>query len=292
MKNTILVTGSSGFVGAHFCQGQEVIRFETDLLDRQATLNFCKEIRPTCVIHLAGQSFVPDSLDDPRRTYQINFWGTYNLLEALKLSEFKGRFLYIGSSHVYGSVKKLPILEESSLLPNTPYGASKMAAEGVCCQFSQTGPFEVIIARPFNQIGPGQSSRFAISSFAKQVVEYKKKKRSSLSLGNLDVKRDLTDVRDAVVAYRLLLEKGKNGEIYNVCSGREISLKEVLDALIVRAGLSEVPIEKSENISRRREIKNFYGSYEKLQSQTKWKPKIPLEQTLNDLYEEWEAKII
>src|SRR5262249_48752052 len=148
------------------------------------------------VIHLAAQSFVPASFAHPLETYEINFLGTYSLLEALKAAGFKGRFLFVGSGDAYGVVRPedLPIGEEHPLRPRSPYAVSKAAAEALCYQWSRSESFEIVMTRSFNHIGPGQSDRFVVSDFARQVVEIRKgQRRPQISTGDIEVTRDFTD---------------------------------------------------------------------------------------------------
>ncbi|MHB1664732.1 MAG: GDP-mannose 4,6-dehydratase [bacterium] len=165
------------------------------------------------VIHLAAQSFVPESFKNPLETFDVNFTGTYNLFSALKEYGFHGKILYISSGDIYGLVSedKLPITEDYPLKPRNPYAVSKVAAEALCYQWSITEDIEIVIARPFNHIGPNQSERFAVSSFAKQIAEIELGLRKPvLNTGNIDITRDFLDVRDVAGAYKLLLEKGMN----------------------------------------------------------------------------------
>src|SRR4051812_7331317 len=209
----ILVTGSSGFVGQHFARMARIAPLEingkfVDLLDAQGVQAAVAATRPDAVVHLAAQSFVPESLRDPLQTYRVNFIGTHNLLSALKATGFSGRVLYVSSAEVYGAVpdSELPVGENHPLKPLNPYSVSKIAAEALCYQWSHTEQFEVVVARPFNHIGPGQSERFAISDFAKQIVEIKRgHKEPIFHVGDIDVMRDFTDVRDVIRAYIALL---------------------------------------------------------------------------------------
>ena len=165
------------------------------------------------VIHLAAQSFVPESFKNPLETFDVNFTGTYNLFSALKEYGFHGKILYISSGDIYGLVSedKLPITEDYPLKPRNPYAVSKVAAEALCYQWSIAEDIEILIARPFNHIGPNQSERFAVSSFAKQIAEIELGLRKPvLNTGNIDITRDFLDVRDVADAYKLLLEKGMN----------------------------------------------------------------------------------
>ena len=245
--------------------------------------------RPNAAIHLAGKAFVPDSFSNPRATFDANFTGTLNLLEALAESGFQGRFLYIGSGDVYGLVEEhtLPIRETQPLRPRNPYAVSKVAAEALCYQWSQTGPFEVVMARPFNHIGPGQSERFAISDFAKQIAEIKLGRRPpKLAAGDIDVTRDFTDVRDVVRAYLLLLDKGRGGEAYNVCSGIEHRLRDLIDQLVDVAGV-RIQITADPKRLRRAEQQRICGSHAKLHEATGWQPKIGIHQSVYDILGNW-----
>src|SRR5207302_554158 len=191
--------------------------------DRDEVLRAVKILRPRAVIHLAAHSWVPQSFKEPMETYDVNFVGTFNLLSALQKTGFHGRFLFVSSSDIYGQVspEALPITEEHPSKPRSPYAVSKVAAEALCSQWSQTETdIEIVVARPFVHIGPGQSDRFVISNFARQIIEIKRTRREALvEVGDIDVTRDFTDVRDVVRAYELLLARGVPGEVYNICSG-------------------------------------------------------------------------
>lgn len=288
---TILVTGASGFVGRHFCSFANAIplsepKNRVDITDYNALYKRCKQIKADYVIHLAGQSFVPDSLANPTKTYEVNFCGTLRLLEALKATNFRGRFLFIGSSHVYGNVKEtaLPITENHPLIPSTPYAISKIAAEKICYLWSKEAPFEIILCRPFNLIGPGQSSQFVLPNFAKQIIRIQQNSQKTLKVGNIDIERDFTDVRDAIKAYFLLLQNGKNGHVYNVCSAKATPLREMINQLVKISGLSHFIFEEDEQKIRKDEMKTCVGSFDKLYKETNWQPSISLTQTLKDLF--------
>lgn len=295
----IILTGSTGFVGRHFQNIQPIVSLHDennniiDLRDCSALEKYFQRINPDAVIHLAAQSFVPQSFKDPIETYSINFFGTLNLLQALKNINFAGRFLYVGSGDVYGAIDPvdLPIAEITPLKPRSPYAVSKVSAEALCYQWSQTENFEIVLARPFNQIGPGQSSHFAISNFAKQLIEIKAGMRPSyLEVGNLDVSRDFTDVRDAVRAYLLLLKEGKNGEIYNICSNREVTLKTILQQLLNMVGLTDdqLTIIQMGDRARKNEQQRVWGDASKIYNAVNWKPEISLQQSLKDIVHYWE----
>src|SRR5437867_674679 len=215
----LLLTGSDGFVGSFLkCHGSCVPLADedgnVDLRDANRLRRAVAHIAPDAVIHLAAQSFVPESFAHPRETYEINFFGTLNLLDALKAAGFTGRLLFVGSGDCYGVVApaELPIDEAQPLRPRSPYAVSEAAAEALCYQWSQSEPFAIVMTRSFNHIGPGQSERFVVSDFARQLVEIRKGLRSPLiRTGDIDVTRDFTDVRDVVQAYLLLLERGTRG---------------------------------------------------------------------------------
>lgn len=300
----LLVTGWDGFVGStvrdmlkHRAEtdGFEVVipREPMELLDKATLERAIVETRPDCVLHLAAQSFVPSSVSDPRATYEVNFYGTLNLLEALRACDFKGRMLYVGSGEVYGWVEPeaLPVVETQPLCPRNPYAVSKAAAELLCYQWTQAHGFDIVMARPFNHIGPGQAERFVVSDFARQVIEIKLGLREPLvKVGSIDVKRDFTDVRDVVRAYLLILQQGKAGAVYNVCSGREQSVRGMLERLIFIAG-GACEIVQDEKRMRPTEHKRMYGSYAKLNQQTGWRPSIEFDQSLRDVLSHWEGRL-
>lgn len=295
----VLLTGATGFVGNYVQQETPCVPLtegETpiDLKNSSALVRVVRVVNPDAVIHLAAQSFVPESIQNPLHTYEVNFLGTLNLLAALKENGFRGRMLYVGSSDTYGLVDSasLPVVEDSPLRPRNPYAVSKVAAEALCYQWSQTGSFEVVMVRPFNHIGPGQSERFVISDFARQVVEIKGGLRPSLiRVGDIDVTRDFTDVRDVVRAYALLLERGGNGEVYNVCSGKERSVLSVLESLLRLAGVEAEIVQDAERL-RKSEQRRVFGSFAKLHEATGWQPEIPFEQSLKDILTDWEKKLL
>jgi len=295
----ILVTGRSGFVG-HYVEKRFPntipLRDEAgaiDLREFERLRDYVSKVNPEKVIHLAAQAFVPRSFEEPKETFEINLMGTLNLLMALEAINFQGRFLYVGSGDIYGVVpeKELPIVENRLLAPRSPYAVSKMAAEGLCYQWSQTADFEIVMARPFNHIGAGQDSRFVVSSFAKQIAEIKLGLREPvIHVGNLHVTRDFTDVRDVVEAFALLLEKGGNGEVYNICSGKEYELKEVFTLLLDIASVEALVKVDAERL-RKNEHCRVCGSFEKIYRMTGWTAKNSLKESLTALYQYWEKAI-
>lgn len=296
----ILVSGYSGFVGSHLCLRNGIVLLKdeegqkVDVNNKQALKKSLSALQFDYVIHLAAQSFVPASFEDPSGTFQTNFFGTLNFLEALSEINFKGRFLYVGSSDCYGIVKDsdLPIKESFVLSPQNPYSASKTAAEALCLDFAKTASFEIIAARPFNHIGPGQDAKFSVSNFAKQVIEVKLGiKKPLIEVGDLTVTRDFLDVQDVIDAYFALLKNGYNQQVYNICSSTERSLKSILEDLMkLRAVKAEIGVITGR--LRKFEQNHICGSYEKINKDTSWCPKIPFENTLESILEYWENKIL
>jgi GDP-4-dehydro-6-deoxy-D-mannose reductase len=297
---TLLVTGASGFVGRTLLgmTGRGGIgpfariiplTDAVDLRKPEALRDALAGQAPDAVIHLAAISFVPDSIARPRETYDVNLHGTINLLEALAERGFRGAFLYVGSGDVYGAVpvEGLPISESRLPRPRNPYSASKLAAEAYCTQLGQRSPIRMLIARPFNHIGPGQSERFAVAGFAKQIAEIKQGRRApAIEVGNVDVTRDFSDVRDVVRAYLKLLESGVAGEAYNVCSGIERNVGDVLRQMLALAGVSATVTSVADKLRPNEQTRHF-GSNRKLCEDTGWAPSVPFEQSLCDLLDSW-----
>ena len=291
----LLLTGANGFVGRYVQAAMPCVPLPNglDLRDRAALTAAVAAIRPDAVLHLAAQSFVPASFENPRETFDINLTGTLNLLDALQAVEFRGRMLFVGSGDTYGQVAEaaLPVREDHPLRPRNPYAVSKVAAEALCYQWSQTSGFEIVMVRPFNHIGPGQSPRFVLSDFARQVMEIRMGRRASvLQVGDIDVTRDFTDVRDVVRAYGLLLERGRNGEVYNVCSGREYRIRDLLQQLIALAGVAAA-IEQDPARLRRAEQRRMVASFAALHRDTGWQPAISMEESLQDVLNDWEKPL-
>jgi GDP-4-dehydro-6-deoxy-D-mannose reductase len=297
---TILVTGASGFVGrtllAMGARGElpgvrlDGMADEVDLRDPAAVRRRLDKASPDAVIHLAAISFVPESFERPHETYAVNLHGTMNLLEPLAAAGFAGAFLYVSSGDVYGAVppSALPVTEERLPRPRNPYAASKLAAEAFCYQVSQTSRMRVLIARPFNHIGPGQSDRFFLPAMARQIMQIKQGRRTpAIEAGNIDVTRDFSDVRDVVRAYLALLEKGTSGEAYNVCSSVERNVGEVLLRMLELAGVKASVTRVHERV-RPNEQTRHCGCNRKLCEDTGWRPSVPFEQSLRDLLESWQ----
>jgi GDP-4-dehydro-6-deoxy-D-mannose reductase len=251
------------------------------------------DLQPECVLHLAGLTSVGDSFKDAEGYFDVNVHGTWNLLRALRDSRFAGRMLFVSSGDCYGAVspERLPVGESEPLRPRNPYAVSKAAAEALCYQWSQTSAFDVVTARPFNHVGPGQDARFAVASFARQVALIRDGPATrSIVTGNLDVTRDLTDVRDVVLAYFALLESGVNGHTYNVGSGRETSMSDVLAMLIRIAGV-DVDVRQDPARMRADEQRRAVADVGKIHRDTGWSATTPLATTLADTLDDWSKRI-
>lgn len=294
----ILVTGDQGFVGSHFLKsvggtGLSEICDNPNLLEIEPIIAAIKEFSPDHIVHLAALTSVPQSFADPLATYNINFIATHNLLHGLKTIGFAGRLLFVGSGDMYGRVEavQMPITEAQPLRPRSPYTVSKVAAEALCYYWSQIEPLQIVLARPFNHIGPGQDTRFVIADFAKQLVEVSLGRRSPvIEVGDIDVRRDFTDVRDVVRAYGLLLEHGQNGEVYNICSGQSRSVR---DALNFMAEILDIQVEIKVDPQRLRanEHRAVWGSNQKLVSQLGWAPTISFDDSLTAVVRYWQDRL-
>jgi GDP-4-dehydro-6-deoxy-D-mannose reductase len=299
ISSDILITGDTGFVGRHAiaswptAYGLSSLNAGTDIRDKEALLKCLRQRPPSTVLHLAALSFVPDSFRSPETTFEVNFLGTLRLLEALAETGFVGRFLFVGTGDAYGTVapEALPIREFLPLRPRNPYSVSKAAAEALCYQWSQTGPFEIVMARPFNHLGPGQATTFVISNFARQLVEISRGRREPvLRTGNLDVTRDFTDVSDVLEAYARLLRSGHPGEAYNICSSVERSIRSLLDKLIEVSGVA-VKVTTDASRFRPAEQLRVCGNHDKLTQHTGWRPEKSIDETLMNIFSYWEHQI-
>lgn len=299
-----LVTGAGGFVGRHLVEtlrrdGAEVVACggphdsdeyrRIDVADMESLRSALDAGRPDVVFHLAAQTFVPESLQTPLEIYEINALGSARLAQAVR--EFAAgasapRIVFASSAEVYGAREpsEYPLHETLNLRPVTPYGASKAAAEAILLASARSFSLDVVIGRFFNTIGPGQSERFVVASLAAQLAGIAAGGPAELHVGNLSAARDFIDVRDAVAAYTALARDGESGEVYNVCSGAAVSIRDVLRELIA---IARVPVAVREDPARMRsaEIPLSVGDPGKLRARTGWTPKIPLPRSLRDVYE-------
>lgn len=305
----VVVTGANGFVGRHLVKelashGLNVIGLAGSSDNKQFIQGYCEVIEINLlnraglkaisfkqvdqVIHLAGLASVGPSFNKPGEYLNTNAGMQINLFEEAIAQDTRPGFLIISSGSLYDPHDKLPLTETSSVVPSSPYAVSKLVQEQFAAYYSNRG-FNCVVARPFNHIGPGQSLGFIVPDLVSQVVNGGKDRHKKVLVGNLESKRDYTDVRDIARAYRLLAEKGKPGNIYNVCSGVAISGNELLEKITKQSG-SKVEMVKDQALIRPSDNPIIYGSHKKLTKDTGWEPKIKLEQTLADVLEEWKKK--
>ena len=272
----VLVTGAAGFVGRHLRPelAEAFVAYEGDVLDPDA---LAAAVRGAdAVVHLAAASSVGGSFGETAEVWRTNVLGTVNVVEAIRAEAPAARLLLASSGDVYGRAELVPTPEEAPLAPVSPYAASKAAAELACLGV------DAVIARAFPHTGPGQDERFAVGSWTAQLARLRAEGGGTLRVGDLDVERDLTDVRDVCRAYRLLLSAPAG--TYNVCSGRAVRLGRVVELLVEAAGVP-VTVERDDARLRPAEVPVLAGDPAKLRAATGWEPRIPLEQTLADALE-------
>ncbi|MDR7067982.1 GDP-4-dehydro-6-deoxy-D-mannose reductase [Pseudoxanthomonas japonensis] len=291
----ILVTGAGGFVGRYvldaitqggFGDAEAIVpASDWDIRSLESTRNVVAEAAPHAVVHLAAQSFVPKSFEDPAETLAVNVGGTANLIKTLQEQGFGGRFLYISSGDIYGVVAEadLPVTENIQPQPRNPYAVSKWAAEQLCLQARRTHGLDCIIARPFNHVGPGQSDRFVLPSLASQIAEIEAGRRAPLiEVGDIDSTRDFLDVRDVVAAYAALLLAGTPGATYVVASGSERSVRELLQLMLAHTDAKpEIRVDPAR--MRPSEQKRMLADSRRLREDTDWRPSLSLETTVLNL---------
>jgi GDP-4-dehydro-6-deoxy-D-mannose reductase len=257
-----------------------------DLLDGPATRAAIAAARPDVVYHLAAHAHVGESWRDPARTLQDNVAMTLNVLEAVRAEAPDATVVAVASGEVYGPPERLPIEETAPLRPQNPYAVSKASADLLAGFYADAHGLRVIRARAFNHAGPGQAPIYAIAAFAKQVAEAAGEPVRIVT-GAADTRRDYTDVRDVVRAYRLLAERAEPG-VYNVCSGRTASARELLALLAEAAGVRLEHV-VDEALVRPHEVRELRGSNDALRAATGWEPGIPLERTVSETLAWWRA---
>lgn len=296
-----LVTGATGFAGSHLCSlleesGDEVTAVSrslgVDLGDAGATRTAVTEARPEVVFHLAAQAHVGHSWEDPLGTLAGNLTSTVNLLEAVRAAAPGAVVVVAVSGEVYGPPDYVPTDEAHALRPQNPYAVSKAATDLVARFYFDAHGLRTIRARAFNHSGPGQEPTYAIASFCRQLAAGLVAGDSPIRIvtGNPDTRRDYTDVRDVVRAYRALAERGESGEAYNICSGRTASAAELVAAL---AETVDVPVEHVVDpaLVRAHEVMEVHGAFDKLRGATGWVPTIPLATTLSDSVSWWREQL-
>ena len=296
----VLVTGSEGFVGSVLLpelrrHGHDVIGWQSsrhpagvDVRDPEEVRRRLAEARPDAVVHLAGITHLPKVLSDPANALAVNVNGTLNVLDAIRREAPKARVLLISSAAVYGSPKPdlLPLDEMAPLLAEHPYGVQKIAVECLGDRFRDDFGLNVVIARPFNHLGPGQEPRFAASWFAVQIARVEAGLTSPiLRVGNLEPKRDLLDVRDVVRAYLLLIEPAAPQGVFNIARGESTRIGWVLDWFLERCTVP-VTVESDQSLFRPMDAPDLRGSNRRLREATGFIPAIPLADTLEAILED------
>jgi GDP-4-dehydro-6-deoxy-D-mannose reductase len=278
----VLVTGANGFVGGHLMRelAEAGVASRADVLDAEAIRGELQAVGPRAVVHLAGLSSVSESWNNAAPIWGTNVLGTVHVLEAVQALAPDARVLVISSGEVYGNAGTIPTPEDAAIAPRSPYAATKAAAELAAAQ-AALADLDVVVARPFPHVGPGQDERFAVGSWTQQLARLEAEGSGTLLVGDLSAKRDLIDVRDVCRAYHLLLDRDVAAGTYNIASGRMIGLREVVELLVELAAL---PVEIVQDEARLRpvEIPELSGDASKLRAATGWEPVIPLEQTLAD----------
>ena len=313
----ILITGFTGFVSVHFLNllnetepGSEVLGIDKnppdfdlknypsinitfrdiDLLNRQMVNETLIAFKPEYILHLASVSSVAQSWHTPLDSFVNNTNIFLNLVEQVRINKIRCRILSVGSSEEYGEVSEneLPLTEENILKPLSPYAVARVSQEMLSKIYADGFGLDIIITRSFNHIGPGQKENFVISSFARQLVQFTGKNETNHTLitGNTSITRDFVDVRDVVKAYYLLLKKGRKGEVYNICSGKGIILKEIIFKMSVILTLM-IEIKVNPDLIRPNENKRIIGSFDKLHRELGWQPEITLDRSLEDIIEYW-----
>lgn len=315
----VLITGITGFAGSHlaeYCLGRsdvevfgtarwrsrmdnvqhitdQITLLDCDLKDSVAVRHCLLEVRPDYIFHLAAQSFVPTSWKAPVETMTTNIVGQINIFEAMRELKLESRVQLACSSEEYGMVyeDEIPIKETNPLRPLSPYGVSKVAQDLLGYQYHESYGLFTIRTRGFNHTGPRRGDVFVSSNFARQIAMIEKKKQEPvLQVGNLEARRDFTDVRDMIRGYWLALEKGEPGEVYNIGSGTDVTIQKMLDILLGFSSI-EIKVEQVADRMRPSDVEVLCADNTKFCSMSGWKPEIPFEKTLEDLLDYWRERV-
>jgi GDP-4-dehydro-6-deoxy-D-mannose reductase len=309
-RTTVLVTGAAGFAGSHLLDllGGDNARvvalrkpgvgadtqaafpavewMEIELLDRDAMRRVVGALAPEVVYHLAGAPHVGQSWQAATDTLAVNVIGTHTLFEALRLEGLKSRVVVPSSAYVYRPASRA-LAEDDPIEANNPYAISKIATELAVVRAARVDGIQAVVARSFNHIGPRQDPSFFASGVARQVALIEAGRLEPvIHVGNLESRRDFTDVRDTVRAYRALAEHGVPGRAYNVCSGRAYRMRELLDGIVERARVT-VTVQQDPDRLRPSDTPLLLGDPSLIRRTTGWEPRMPIEQTLHDLLEYW-----
>ncbi len=313
-----LITGIAGFAGGHLAgslvrEGWEVagverhgavldhpvflrerVRVEEcDILAARELGRVIGKFQPEAIFHLAGTTHIPMAQSDPQLAFDTNIKGTLNLLEAAAERAPRTRMILVSSAEVYGKARpeEMPLTEDHPLRPSSIYGLTKLCAEETARYYCRNRGLDTVILRPFNHIGPGQRPRFVAASFALQIARIERGGRPPvLEVGNLEPARDFTDVRDMVRGYRLAAEKCPAGGVYNVCSGRALRVREILERLI---GLSDRAIEvrTAAGRARKSDVPIFQGDHTRFADATGWRPEYGIDDTLQVILDYWRQRV-
>lgn len=293
-----LITGSYGFVGTHLSKllledGWQVegfnLRDGQDIRNFEFMRNALDVSRPTHIFHLAAQAFVPESIANPHRAFEVNTLGSLNLLEAVKQLGIKTKILLAGTSEEFGDTSAVeePITEMSLPHPLSPYAISKLAMDHLGRLYAHYG-LDVVVTRAYNHAGPGRGEMYAESAFAKQIVEVELGRRKIVEHGNLESVRNYTDVRDIVRAYKLAIELPS--DVYSICSDSNVTMQSLMNSLVKQAKC-RVKTQVNPNLYRAGDFSFKTPSCEKFKDLTGWEAEIPLRQTMNDILTDWREKL-
>lgn len=280
-------------------QNKDSFKFEyiqADLTDKNRVNEVISFFKPDRIYHLAAQASVKHSWANPVETFQTNVFGGINLLEALKRFCPGAKLLIACTAEEYGEVKdgnSDAIGEDFKINPSNPYAISKAALDFFASTYQKINNMNIYISRSFNHTGPGQSENFVTSDFARQISEIEKGLRQPvLHVGNIDVYRDFLDVRDVVRAYDCIVQKGRPGQAYNVCSGKKRKISEILDILISLSSKKNISIKVDDTKLRPIDLKLIYGDNSKLKQETGWESAIDINQSLNDILNWWRERSV
>ena len=283
--------------GAKFkCAGgyYKIDVLEIDLRNKKDVKSLINSFMPDAIYHLAAQSSVSDSWKNPVETFEMNVFGGINIFESAVKYCPSCKILVTCTAEEY-DVKKnpslKPVTEDFPIKPKNPYAISKAALDFFSLTFQQINNLYIYVSRSFNHTGPGQSERFVTSDFAKQVALIEKGlQKPVVYTGNLDVYRDFLDVRDVVRAYTSIVEKGKQGHVYNVCSGRRIKISKILEILISLSNVKNIKIEVDKNKIRPIDSASIFGDNSKLKEHTGWQPRYDISESLSDTLNWWRER--
>ena len=293
-----LVTGANGFVGRHLTthlreSGDQVVGVdrECDVTDATSVRAAIEGARPEVIYHLAALTHVGESWDNPVGFTRVNVLGTKNVLDAAFAVVPEATVVFVSSADVYGVVGEadLPLIETFRVAPANPYSSSKVEAERVAHEAFRARDQRIIVTRPFNHVGPGQSVQFVVPALVSRLMDALDEGRDEIPVGDLTTRRDFSDVRDVVRAYRLLDEYGVAGEVYNIASGHDVGLADIASQLIEQLAPG-VRLVTDESLLRPVELPVMRGSFEKLHEVSGWEPKIPLSTSLRDVIDELRAR--